>query len=89
MVGVIETDEKISKGNCRSRKRCSADDLILEKIFLCDCSMKNMEQTVYNFTYLESYYNRQLENVHGVAEEETGVDRLKTKLFTKVMPRFE
>ena len=31
MVGVIETDERISKGNCRSRKGHSIDDLMLKK----------------------------------------------------------
>ena len=69
IVGLIETDEKISKGNYVSSKGCSIDDLMLEKIMMCDCSMQNMEETVHNFTDLESCYDRQLANVYGVAKE--------------------
>ena len=43
MVGVIETDGRLSKGNCRARKGHSIDDLMLEKILLCDCSTQKME----------------------------------------------
>ena len=53
MVGLIETDEIISKGNYGSIKVYSIDDLILEKILSHDCSMQNMEETVHNFTDLE------------------------------------
>ena len=44
---------------------------------------------VHNFTDLESYYNRQLENVCIVAEESDGWDRLNIALLTKVTLRFE
>ena len=43
MVGVIEKDETISKGNYGSRKGYSIDDLVLEKRLFRDCSMQNME----------------------------------------------
>ena len=69
MVGLIDTDEIISKGNYRSRKGCSIDDLTLEKRLLCNCSMQHVEKTVHNFTDLESCYDRQLVNVCGVVEE--------------------
>ena len=48
-----------------------------------------MEQTVHNFTDLESCYYRQLSNVCGVAEEVIGVDRTAITLFKKAIPRFE
>ena len=89
MVGVIETDERISKGNYGSRKGYSIDDLMIEKRLLCDCSMRNMEQTVHNFADLESCYDRQLANVCGVVKESVGVDRMAIKSSTKVTLRFE
>ena len=51
--------------------------------------MQNMEEIVHNFTDLESFYDRQQENVYRVVEEVIGVDSLAIKLFTKVIPRFE
>ena len=48
-----------------------------------------MEQTVHNFTDLDSCYDRQLANVCRVVEEAVGVDRMTIKLFTKVILRFE
>ena len=86
MVGLIEL---ISKGNYGSRKGHLIDDLTLEKILLCDYSMRNMEEIVHNFTDLESHYNRKLANICGIVKESVGVDRLAIKLFTKMMPRFE
>ena len=43
MVGLIETNDRISKGNYGSRKGYSIDYLTLEKRLLYDCSMQNME----------------------------------------------
>ena len=60
MVGLIDTDEIISKVYWGSRKGHYADDLILEKILLFYCSMQNMEEIVHNFTNLESWYDSQL-----------------------------
>ena len=76
MVGVIETDKRISKGNYGSRKGYSIEDLILEKRLLHNCNMKILEQTVHNFTYIASYYDRQLANVCGVVEEAVGINRI-------------
>ena len=44
MIGLIEKDEIISKGNCGSRKGHSIDDLILEKRVLHDCSIKTWKK---------------------------------------------
>ena len=58
IIGFIETDDIMSKVNHGSRKGCSIDDFILEKRLLYDFSMQNMEETVHNFTDLESCYYR-------------------------------
>ena len=42
-----------------------------------------------NLTGLQSYYDRQLENVCGVVEEVVGAERWTMKLFTKGTQRFE
>ena len=89
MAGLVETIERIPKGNCGSRKGCSIDDWILEKRLLWDCSMQNMEQIVHKFTCLESCYDRQLENACRVVEEALVVYMLAIKLFTKVTSQFE
>ena len=51
--------------------------------------MQNMEQTVHNFTDLDSCYDRQLANVCRVVEEAVELYWMAIKLFTKVIPRFE
>ena len=51
--------------------------------------MQNMEQTVHNFTDLESCYDRQLANLCRVVEEAVGIERIAIKLFIKVIPWFE
>ena len=51
--------------------------------------MQNMEQTVHNFTDLESSYDSKVANMCGVVEEPVGVDIMAIELFTKVTSRFE
>ena len=48
-----------------------------------------MEQKVHKVADLESFYDRQLANVCGVAEEAVGADRMEIKLLKKVTTRFE
>ena len=56
---------------------------------MCDNSLLETKQTIYNFTDLQSCYDRQLANIGSIVEESVGRQRSAMKLFTKMMPRFK
>jgi len=85
----IENDRRFSTANYGSRKNYSIESAILEKRLILDHSTLRMEKTIYNFTDLQSCYDRQLSKIGSIVEEAAGRNRKAMKLFTKIMPEFE
>ena len=60
----------------------------MQKRLIFDHSLLETKPTIYNFTDLQSYYNRQLGNIGSIIEESVGRNRSAIKFFTRLMPRF-
>ena len=86
---LIENDSRFSTANYGSRKNYSIETALLQKRLVLDKSLIEMKPTIYNFTDLQSCYDRQLANVGSIVEESVGRNRSAMKLYTKIMPRFK
>ena len=60
---------------------------LLEKRLIFDHAKRTEEEIVRTTSYLEAFYDRQLPNIGGIAEESIGVNRGAITLFAKVLPR--
>ena len=86
---LIEGNDRFSTVNYGSQKNYSIETAILQKRLTFDHSLLETKQTVYNFTDLQSCYDRQLVNIRSIVEELVGRNRSAMKLFTKLMPNFQ
>ena len=82
---IIERDPRISKANYSSRKNYSIEIAILEKRLVFDCSMINMEKTIYSFTDLKACYDCQLSKLGSIIKEAIGRDRNAMLMFAKIL----
>jgi len=86
---LIENDSRFSTANYGSRKNFSIETALLEKRLILDHSVLETKQIIYNFTDLQSCYDRQLSKIGSIVEEAAGRNRKAMYLFTKIMPNFE
>ena len=66
---LIENNDRFSKANFGSRKNYAIETAILKKRLIYDNSLLEMKETIYNFTDLQSCYNRKLANIGSIIEE--------------------
>ena len=86
---LIENDSRFSSANYGSRKNYSIETALLQKRLVLDKSLIEMKPTIYNFTDLQSCYDRQLANVGSIVEESVVRNRAAMKLCTRIMPQFK
>ena len=68
-----ENDKRVSKSNCGSRKGCSIESELLEKMLMLDLAKTAGESFVHAMPDSESYRDRKRHNTGGVVEEFIGV----------------
>ena len=85
---LIEYDKRFSTANYGSRRNYSIESVILEKRLIIDNSLNTLNYTIYNFTDLKLYYDRQLPNLGSIVEESVVRKRKPMILYTKIMPKF-
>ena len=71
----IETDERVSKCNYRSRMNYLIENAILEKRLWYNNSLLRGQTTIHNMTDLKVYYDRQLPEIGLIVEELIGIKR--------------
>ena len=84
--GNIESDDKVSKSNCRSRAWYSTEDEILEKRLVFDNSLLVGKHTIYAMTDLQACYDRQLSKIGSIVQESVGVETKPIQFVTKMLP---
>ena len=70
-----ENDKIMSKHDCGSRKGCSIESALLEKILMLNLANRVGKQVASMPPYLDVCCDRQLPNTGGVVEESTGEHR--------------